>query len=149
MMQIKLVLENCESIYFDVERDVLFFETSTTKMSYTMSGKSIRKQYEIDGFTIAFPINAGETISHDDDKPTPAERLRHWTDVTQIVLVDDDDSEVVLFVSWAGVKDPSYLHDRQGLIITPGDNAVFYCEGGDYISQLKMCPDMADVYAWK
>lgn len=41
MMQIKLVLENCESIYFEVERDVLFFETSTTKMSYTMSGKSL------------------------------------------------------------------------------------------------------------
>lgn len=145
-MQINLVLENCESIsFFDYERDVMFFETSAIHEHYLSVGRNLQKQSVIAGFTIAFHRNAA--MYHSFSEPMTAIQRLNQKDVTQIVITHDDGTVETLHVSWDSVDDMLYSHDRQGMHISQDGNVIYYCEGADYISQLRMCPDMVDAYA--
>lgn len=140
-MQIDLVLENCETIsFFDYERDVMFFETSNIQEHYLSVGRSpLQKQSVIAGFTIAFHSNAA--IYHSFSDPQTAVQRLKQKDVTQIVITHDDGTVETLHVSWDGVDDMLYSHDRQGMHTCQDGNIIYYCEGGDYTSQLKDFPD--------
>lgn len=147
-MEIKLVLENCESISFAYPRDVSYFETSHIKTRYVSCASRIKKELFVDGFTMVIRPNGGIYASLDDKETTAIQRLAKFKDVTQIVLEDDDGNEEVIFVSWEGVKDPSYMHDGQDLITTGEGNTIYFSEAGEYQSLLKTQPLMADAYSW-
>lgn len=147
-MQITLVLENGESIWFDYPRDVSYFETSHIKTRYVSSGSQIKKELFVDGFTMVIRPNGGIYTSFDDKEMTAIQRLGKFKDVTQIVLEDVEGNVEVIFVSWEGVKDPSYMHDGQDLITTDEGNTIYFSETGEYKSELKTQPLMADTYSW-